>query len=254
MEWQFDAVDLRPVIRWLNEPDEEAGNRTLRINPTGSTSQVDIYFDTEDSRFRRAGYALRVRRSGRGKQAGAEATLKELGSRATVDPGLRRRREVSERLQEADLRMLAQSDGPVAARVRAVAGKKNVRPVFEVRTRRRSFSLEVDDFAPGVIALDETAIRPGAGGAATRLQRVEIKAPEATLAALRPFVERLRIECRLQPARLTKYEAGALAAGLQPAAPAMVARAWSASRRASSTSSTSPGSSENATGAPSPST
>ena len=216
MEWQFDAVDLRPVIRWLNEPDEEAGNRTLRINPTGSTSQVDIYFDTEDSRFRRAGYALRVRRSGRGKQAGAEATLKELGSRATVDPGLRRRREVSERLQEADLRMLAQSDGPVAARVRAVAGKKNVRPLFEVRTRRRSFSLEVDDFAPGVIALDETAIRPGAGGAATRLQRVEIKAPEATLAALRPFVERLRIECRLQPARLTKYEAGALAAGLKP--------------------------------------
>ena len=55
VEWQFDAVDLRPVIRWLEERDEEAENRTLKIKSGGSTSQLDIYFDTEDRRFHRAG-------------------------------------------------------------------------------------------------------------------------------------------------------------------------------------------------------
>ena len=143
VEWQFDAVDLRPVIRWLEERDEEAENRTLKIKSGGSTSQLDIYFDTEDRRFHRAGYALRVRRGGRGKHVGLEATLKELGAPATVDPGLRSRREVSEPLEAADLRLLAESDGPVAARVRAVAGKKTLRPLFEVRSRRRTFSVEV---------------------------------------------------------------------------------------------------------------
>ena len=200
VEWQFDAVDLRPVIRWLEERDEEAENRTLKIKSGGSTSQLDIYFDTEDRRFHRAGYALRVRRGGRGKHVGLEATLKELGAPATVDPGLRSRREVSEPLEAADLRLLAESDGPVAARVRAVAGKKTLRPLFEVRSRRRTFSVEVEGSQPGEIALDETTIRPGAGGEATRLHRVKIEASEATLAALRPFVERLRTECRLQTA------------------------------------------------------
>jgi CHAD domain-containing protein len=214
VEWQFDAVDLRPVIRWLEERDEEAENRALRIKSGGSTSQLDIYFDTEDRRFHRAGYVLRVRRGGRGKHVGVEATLKELGAPTTVDPGLRSRREVSEPLEAADLRMLAESDGPVAARVRAVAGKKTLRPLFEVRSRRRTFSVEVEGSQPGEIALDETTIRPGAGGGATRLHRVEIEASEATLAALRPFVERLRTECRLQTAELTKYEAGVLAAGV----------------------------------------
>ena len=214
LEWQFDAFDLRPVVRWLNERNEEAENGAHTIKPTGSTSQLDIYFDTEDRRFHRAGYALRVRRSGRGKHAGVEATLKELGEPATVDPSLRGRREVSETLKEADLRALMESEGPVGSRVRAVAGKKVVRPLFEVRTRRRSFSVEAEGSPPGEIAIDETAIRPAAGGQATRLHRVEVEAPEATFAALRPFVEQLRTECRLQPAGLTKYEAGVLAAGL----------------------------------------
>jgi CHAD domain len=45
--------------------------------------------------------------------------------------------------------------------VRAVAGKMKVRPLFEVRTRRRVLSIEADGFPPGEIALDETTIRLG---------------------------------------------------------------------------------------------
>jgi len=213
--WQFDAVDLRPVVRWLDELAEGAESLTVRINPTGSTSQVDVYLDTDDRRFHRAGYALRVRRAGRGKGAGAEATMKELDSITTDPPDKRGRYEVSERLQSADPELLAERDGPVAARVRAVAGKRRVRPQFEVRNRRRRFSVEAEGLPPGAIVLDEIAIRPAAGGAATRLHRVEIEAPEAALVTLRPFVERLQNACRLQPAKLTKYEVGALAAGLE---------------------------------------
>ena len=215
MVWQFDAVDLRPVIRWLDELAERAESLAVRTNPTGSTSHVEVYLDTDDRRFHRAGYALKVRRAGRGKGAGAEATLTELESIATDPPRERSRHEVSEQLQSADSELLAKSDGPVGARVRAVAGRKKVRPQFDVRTRRRLLSAEAEGRSLGEIVLDEIAIRPAAGGAATRLHRVKIEAPEAALAALRPFVERLRDACRLQPAKLTKYEVGALAAGLE---------------------------------------
>ena len=210
--WEFDAVDLRPVIRWLDELGEGAESLAVRIKPTGSTSHVEVFLDTDDHRFERAGYALRVRRAGRGKGAGADATMKAI---ATDPPDERSRREVSERLQSADPELLAEGDGPVAARVRALAGRKRMRMQFEVRTRRRLLSVEAEGLPPGEIVLDEIAIRPAAGGAPTRLHRVEIEAPEAALAALRPFAERLQNACRLQPAKLTKYEAGALAAGLK---------------------------------------
>ena len=217
MVWQFDAVDLRPVVRWLDELAEGAESLAVRIETRGSTSQVEVYLDTDDRRFHRAGYALRVRRAGRGKGAGAEATMKELDSFATDPPGERSRHGVSERLQSADPELLAEGDGPVAERVRALAGRKRMRLQFEVRTRRRLLSVEAMGLPPGEIVLDEIAIRPTAGGPPTRLHRVEIEAPEAALATLRPFVERLQNACRLQPAKLTKYEAGALAAGLNTA-------------------------------------
>jgi triphosphatase len=218
LEWQFDAVDLRPVTRWLADPARQAEAGAARVEPRHSASHVDVYLDTDDHRFQRAGYALRVRRTGRGAAAVAEATLKEIQSAAARDRGLRSRREVSERLQEADPELLGESDGPVGRRVRAVAGKKKIRPLFEARTRRRVLSVEADGFPSGEIALDETAIRPEKGGVPTRLQRLEIEAPEPALAALEPFVDALRAACRLQPTELTKHEAGVLTAGLEAAA------------------------------------
>ena len=131
LEWQFDAVDLRPVMRWLTEPaDEKAG--AVRIVRRGSATQVDVYVDTDDRRFDRAGYALRIRRTGRTMAEAAEATLKEIDSATTGEHGLRSRREVSELLEQADPELLRQSNGPVGERVRAVAGKKKLRPLFEV--------------------------------------------------------------------------------------------------------------------------
>jgi triphosphatase len=213
-EWQFDALDLRPVVRWLTELDGPAEGREVKASAGPAVTQVDVYLDTDDWRFHRAGYALRIRRLGRRREA--EATLKGLETPSPGEPGLRNRREVSERLADQEPSALAGAEGPVGERVRAVAGRKPLLPLFEVRTRRRVFSLEADGLPPAELALDETTIRSPNGGAPARLRRVEVEVPEASLPTFGPFVDRLRVGCALQPASLSKYEAGLLSVDLRP--------------------------------------
>ena len=65
VEWQFDALDVRPVSRWL-EGDSWGRDPSVA---TGETREIsDTYFDTDDWRIYRAGYALRIacRREKRG--------------------------------------------------------------------------------------------------------------------------------------------------------------------------------------------
>jgi CHAD domain-containing protein len=222
VEWQFDAVDLRPVLRWLTDPEGwRVDPRSVRVAAAGTRNQVDLYLDTNDRRFQRAGYALRIRRSSSRREAAGEATLKALDQGGPEMPGLRHRREVSEQLAEPDLRALMRSEGPVGQRVRALAGRKRLLPLFEVRTHRRLFSLETDDSPPGEITLDETAIQPsrGRGGPPARLRRVEVEVPEGAVPPLEPFVEGLRAGSGLRPAGLSKYEAGMLSAGLRAPQP-----------------------------------
>ena len=222
VEWHFDAVDLRSVQRWLTEPKgwpRDAGS--VHVAAAGSSNQVDLYLDTNDRRFHRAGYALRIRRLSRRGDGGGEAMLKALDPADSAVPGLRNRRELSEQLVQADPPGLMRAEGPVGQRVRALIGRKRLLPLFEVHTRRRLFSVEADGCPPGEIALDETTIRPfrGAPRPPARLRRVEIELPEQTLLPLESFVEGLRTECRLQPAGPSKYEAGLLAAGLRAPQP-----------------------------------
>jgi triphosphatase len=214
--WRFDALDLRPVARWLAAPERWADAAAVQVGGGGpGTLQVDLYLDTDDWRFRRAGYALRLRRVGRRRQA--DATLEALGPTPHAGPGGRGSRQVSEQLASADPAELARAAGPVGERVRAVAGRKPLLPLFEARTRRRRFELTVDGLPPAELALDETAIRPPDGDAPARLRRVELEVPEAARPAVEPFVDRLRSGCALQPATLSTYEAGLLSADLRPA-------------------------------------
>ncbi|HEY2218194.1 MAG TPA: CHAD domain-containing protein [Gaiellaceae bacterium] len=215
VEWQFDVLDLEPVRRWLTDSGADGGEYSVAA--AGTHVQSDTYLDTEDQRFSRAGFALRVRRLGR--RRGAEATLKAIDSTPTKVSGLRSRREVSEQLDDADPALVARAGGPVGQRVRAVAGRKPLLPLFEVRTRREVLKLQTTGSAGGEIALDETAIRPANGSPAARFQRVEIEIPESALAGIEAFVTELRAHCALQPAGLSKYEAGLLSAGITRPAP-----------------------------------
>jgi len=73
VEWQLASTDLASVRRWLDDHGTIDG---LVLEPRSTLKIFDTYFDTDDWRIHRAGFALRIR-SEDGK---AEATLKSLRS------------------------------------------------------------------------------------------------------------------------------------------------------------------------------
>ena len=213
VEWQFDALDLRPVGRWL---ENGVGEQSPSIEGGEVREISDTYLDTEDWRIKRAGYALRVRRKKGADKA--EATMKLLDSENGT-PGLKSRREISETLDDADPEALKSSTGPVGMRVQALSGPKALRTLFEVETCRSTYGLTLDGSAVGEIALDETTIPLENGAESVRLRRVEVEVGPEEVPRLEPFVENLRDACRLLPAVASKYESGLFARGLAPPEP-----------------------------------
>ncbi|MBA3425758.1 MAG: CHAD domain-containing protein [Rubrobacteraceae bacterium] len=208
IEWQFEADDPDRVEEWLKVHASE----TVSVIAGETRRLSDTYFDTEDWRLYRAGYVLRVRR--RGKRA--EATMKSL---APAEDGLRRRREVTEPLGDGEPGTLEGGEGPVGGLLKTLRGARELRPLFENRTRRRTFEIQPRDAeAPdaGEVALDDCEIRPEAGAEAISLRRVEVEVPEES-EAVRGFVEALRRDLGLHPASRSKFETGLRASGLEPA-------------------------------------
>lgn len=213
IEWQFDALDTRPVARWLQ-------SRSRRDGPAVASSETrdltDTYFDTADWRLHRAGYALRVRRKA-GKGGGYEATMKSL------DPGnegVRRRREISEPIRSGQTDALLETPGPVGERLRALAGAVSLDPIFTVETNRVAYALSLHGESVGEVVLDTSEIALEDGADPARLRRVEIElepgVEPGAQNGLETFVEELREACRLSPARASKYEAAIFARGLTP--------------------------------------
>ena len=210
IEWQFDALDLRPVERWLATlptlaiETRDGGTVTALARPPRRL--VDSYLDCDDWRIARAGFVVRTRRRGRHD----EVTLKD--SRPAEGSGLRQRLEVTEVLPPSGLAGLG-DDGPVGRRLRAIVGSRRLHEVLQVRTRRRPFALRVGGADVAEIALDDTMIVVGTGQRPMQLRRVEVEVHPEWLDALEPIVEQLRRSCGLQPAHLSKFEAGLLALG-----------------------------------------
>jgi triphosphatase len=209
IEWQFDVPDLRRVTRWLRTAPLPPG---MALGPESVRNMVDTYFETDDWRLMRAGYALRVRRCG----DRLEATMKALDG---GDGSHRRRREISDAITPGDpQRAIERASGPLADRIHAVAGRRVLGPILEIRTRRRVRPLIVDGCPAGELALDRTVIPGGAGAESARLERVEVEVGEGTVDALAPFVEALEAGCLLQPAACSKLETGMRALGIAPSA------------------------------------
>jgi len=211
VEWQFDADDLGSVEDWLEERPSASG---FAILPEATRELSDTYYDTEDWRFYRAGYALRVRRDSKG----VEATMKSL---SPPEDGLRRRREISEPLRSGGPKTLMKARGPVGERLRALVGTRELRPLFEIRTRRQVFELRPDgssaDNCPSVgeVVLDSSEFS-GVGKEATRLRRVEVEVDADLRDGANTFVDELRGSQGLRPAGDSKFEAGLSASGLEP--------------------------------------
>jgi triphosphatase len=228
IEWQLEAVDLALVDNWLKEHPSGAG---VTIVPEPARELRDVYYDTEDWRLYRAGYALRVRRD----NESAEATMKAL---MPSEGGIRRRREISEPLK--GVQTPKGIPGPVGERVRRVAGSADLGPLFEVSTRRRTFALcsetpssgeivedtsgnirlqnsEQDAIVLAEVALDESEIFAN-GGDSTHLSRVEVEvgSDAAIHDGVRDFVEVLKEALKLRPTRTSKFRTGLSVAGLSP--------------------------------------
>jgi triphosphatase len=213
IEWQFDALDLRPVERWLTTlpalavegvDGGEGGTVTALARPPRRL--VDSYLDTDDWRIARAGFVVRTRRRGRHD----EITLKD--SHPAAGSGLRQRLEVTEVLPPSGPAELG-PDGPVGRRLHAIVGARRLHEVLQIRTRRRPFALRVGGVDAAEVALDDTVIVVGKGQRPMQLRRVEVEVHPDWLDALEPVVEQLRVSCGLQPARLSKFEAGLLGVG-----------------------------------------
>ncbi len=205
-EWQFDAIDVRPVERWLAAVPEGTGPR-IESGPTSTI--IDTYLDTDDWRLYRAGYSLRIRRIG----SRLEATLKSLHE---GENGLRRRTEFSETLAGDGAAALLIAPGPVGSRSRLAVGPRPLVPLFDVRTQRHEYHLTLDGVPAGEVTVDRTTIPLGDRAESTRLRRVEVEVPERLVPALAPFVASMRLGAALHPATLSKFQAGLLARGLEP--------------------------------------
>ncbi|HSZ36752.1 MAG TPA: CHAD domain-containing protein [Acidimicrobiales bacterium] len=212
VEWQFDALDLRPVERWLATLptlaiETEGGGPVTALAQT-PRRLVDSYLDTDDWRVARAGFVARTRQRGRN----IEVTMKDM--RPAQGDGLRQRLEVTEVMPLGGVRDLG-PDGPVGRRLHAIVGTRALDEVLQVRTRRRPFALRVGGVDVAEVALDDTVIVVGGGQRPMQLRRVEVEVRPEWLEALEPIVQQLRASCGLQPAHLSKFEAGLLAVGAE---------------------------------------
>ena len=212
IEWQFDADDLRPVEDWLGRFDP--GSSGLVVAPETTLEITDTYYDTADWRFYRAGYALRVRST----NGEVEATMKSL---TPAEGSLRRRREISEPLEDDKPATLKQTEGPVGGRSRALVGGREMRPLFRLETSRKGFGLLSEDSTDrnvriGEISLDASQIP--LGQEPTSMTRIEIEAEigKAPTPQLQGFVEEMQSALELAPASTSKYETGLYASGLNP--------------------------------------
>jgi triphosphatase len=215
VEWQFDASELELVESWLGQYNADSSG--LIIAPESTVKITDTYLDTDDWRFYRAGYALRVRDT----DGEVEATMKSL---TPAEGSLRRRREISEPLEDDKPAALKHTGGPVGGRASALVGGHEMRPLFKVETRRQRFALLLEDSTDGnqanvhlgEISLDASEISRGEESA--RLIRVEVEAAggKAPTPELRGFVDELQSVLELAPASTSKYETGLYASGLNP--------------------------------------
>jgi inorganic triphosphatase YgiF len=131
---------------------------------------------------------------------------------------LRQRREISEPLK-GNAKTPKVTRGPVGERVRRLAGARELRPLFEVRTRRRIFEILAigadGNIAVGEIALDGSEVFGETPAHLSRIE-VEIDSGASLHAGVAEFVDEMRDGLGLRPTGLAKFELGLSATALNP--------------------------------------
>ena len=132
-----------------------------------------------------------------------------------AEGALRQRRDISEPLK-GNAKIPKVPRGPVGERVRRLAGARDLRPLFKVRTCRRIFELLAigadGNIAVGEIALDESEIF---GETPAHLSRMEVDTDASLHAGVAEFMDEMRDGLGLRPTGLANFELG-LSAALNP--------------------------------------
>lgn len=202
VEWQFAALDTRPVLRWI----ERAPVPGFTLTPKDEKQLDDTYFDTAGWRVHRAGFTCRVRRT-------AEAAELTLKSMAEATGGMRSRREITEPIAREIADDCASAPGQCGAALRAVCGRQPLVPLFRLLTSRKRFELADEAGVIGEVALDETSI-PLGEEVPVRLSRVEVEVDPESTARARPFVQAMAAANGLTEASSSKFESAMIATGL----------------------------------------
>ncbi|MEP7215841.1 MAG: CHAD domain-containing protein, partial [Anaerolineaceae bacterium] len=205
VEWQYSVADTDAVARWLRSAAVPGYN----IEPGKTKDLDDTYLDTPDWRIHRARFTCRVRDKGES----SELTIK--GMAAAVG-SMRSRREMNEPLA-ADALPLA-APGICGDLLRMIAGKRELGPIFSLKTHRRTFMLSDAAGLLGEIAIDDTTI-PVDGAEPARLSRVEVEVDAAAVDRSQRFVDLLVATAGLLPAGTSKFEAALNATGQHPLNP-----------------------------------
>jgi len=199
--WRYEADDAGKVETWLLGPAAALG---AAIEPSGGAEEHDVYADTEERAFERAGYALRMRKNG----ARVEAVVLPLRPGGEVSGPLH--------LASDDAEELKRLPEPLGERIRAVAGLRALRPVLAAATRRRVFALRLRGRRCGDLEIEEISARRPGEKSASVFARVQLKGIEPDDPALVRFAAALESGCGLARAGGTAFASALHRLGVTP--------------------------------------
>ena len=206
VEWQYSVANTDAVARWL----QSAAVPGYTVTPGKTKDLDDTYLDTPDWRIHRARFTCRVRDKGESSELTIKGMAEAVGS-------MRSRREMNEPLAAGAPPLAA--PGICGELLRLLAGKRELAPIFSLKTHRRTFML-ADALGPlGEIAVDDTTI-PVGEAEPVHLSRVEVEVDAANVDRSRRFVDLLVATAGLSPAGTSKFEAALQATNQQPSNPA----------------------------------
>jgi CHAD domain-containing protein len=189
---RFDASDLDSAASWLTL--RQAPGITIRSERFDHFRES--YYDTEDSRVFRSGYALCVRSS-------PEAHLASLKSLKSVSNGAIPRAEINEPIPSEDVDEIFDSMGRVGEKARTICGNRSLAPLGSLTVTRRTFIIEgmgIEGKAfEAEIRLEVILASGDSMDRANDLRRLEVELPEAAVPSLAGLVDEMRLACALRP-------------------------------------------------------
>lgn len=177
------------------------------VEDQGTVLVRDAYYDTEDWRLYRAGFACRVRRAG-------DRTLLCLKALTRQRAGFSARQEIEQRVPAPAPRRLDRLPAGAAVRkLRQIVEEEPTRLLFRLRNKRRVFVAHSDGAKVQVSGDDFTVI---AAGRRKRMAEVEIELMDGPEQALRGLARRLKRRMPLRTGTRAKFREGLLLSGRQP--------------------------------------